>query len=289
MRLDAHQHFWTYDPVQYPWIPKGSPLQRDWLPIDLPPLLARAGLDGSIAVQARQTVTESHWLLSLADRSTLVKGVVGWVDLRSEGVEEQLAELSKHPKFAGVRHVVQDEPDANFMLGTDFVRGVGKLRSFNLTYDILIYPKQLPAAIELARRFPEQPFVLDHLAKPFIREGIISPWREQIRELAKSGNVMCKVSGMVTEADHASWKPADFKPYLDVVFEAFGEDRLMYGSDWPVCLLAGSYEQVFGLVDGFTRQSGPTGREKIFGGNAARFYGVPGSRDASAAQQGPPS
>ena len=289
MRLDAHQHFWTYSEMEYAWIPKGSPLERDWLPIDLAPLLARAGLDGSIAVQARQTVTESHRLLSLADRSTLVKGVVGWVDLRSEGVEEQLAELSKHPKFAGVRHVVQDEPGANFMLGTDFLRGVGKLRSFNLTYDILIYPKQLPAAIELARRFPEQPFALDHLAKPFIREGIISPWREQIRELAKSKNVLCKVSGMVTEADQTTWKPSDFKAYLDVVFEAFGEDRLMYGSDWPVCLLAGSYEQVLGLVDGFTRQSGPTGREKIFGDNAARFYGVPGRRDASAAQQGPPS
>jgi len=274
MRLDAHQHFWTYDPVQYPWIPKGSPLQRDWLPIDLAPLLARAGLDGSIAVQARQAITESHWLLTLGNHSPMIKSVVGWVDLRSERVEEQLAELSMHQKFAGVRHVVQDEPDDNFMLGADFLRGVGKLKSFNLTYDILIYPKQLPAAIELARRFPEQPFVLDHLAKPFIREGIISPWREQIRELAKSKNVLCKVSGMVTEADQTTWKPSDFKAYLDVVFEAFGEDRLMYGSDWPVCLLAGSYEQVLGLVDDYTRQSGPAGRDKFFGGNAARFYGV---------------
>ncbi len=278
MRLDSHQHFWSYDAQQYPWIPKGSALQRDWLPSDLAPLLARAGLDGCVAVQARQTVEESRWLLTLADHEPIVKGVVGWVDLRSDKVEEQLAELSKHPKFVGVRHVVQDEPDANFMLGPQFLRGIGQLKQFKLCYDILIYPKQLPAAIELVKRSPDQPFVLDHIAKPFIKDGIVSPWREQIRELAKAKNTFCKVSGMVTEARPTNRKPADFKPYLDTIFEAFGEDRLMFGSDWPVCLLAGGYEQVFVLVDDYTRQLTREARAKFFGDNAARFYGVQSER-----------
>ena len=272
MKLDAHQHFWSYDEAQYPWIPKGSPLHRDWLPGDLAPLLAAAGLDGCIAVQARQTVEESHWLLTLAEHHGIIKGVVGWVDLRSAQVEEQLAALASHPKFAGVRHVVQDEPDADFMLGADFLRGIGKLGKFGLTYDILIFPKQLPAAIELARRFPEQPFVLDHIAKPHIKDGTLSPWREQIQELAQSPNVLCKVSGMVTEADHRLWKPDDFRPYLEVVFEAFGEDRLMYGSDWPVCLLAANYAQVVELVRSSVAPLSPAAQEKFFGGNAARFY-----------------
>ncbi|MEI9898483.1 MAG: amidohydrolase family protein [Chthoniobacter sp.] len=274
MKLDSHQHFWSYDAAQYPWIAPGSPLQRDWLPPDLAPLLAAAGLDGSIAVQARQTIEESHWLLELAEHHSIVKGVVGWVDLRSPEVERDLAALAPHPKFCGVRHVVQDEPDVNFMLGADFQRGIGQLHAFQLTYDILIFPRQLPAAIELVRRFPAQPFVLDHIAKPLIMDGTLSPWREQMRELAKASNVLCKVSGMVTEADLTAWKPADFRPYLDVVFEAFGEDRLMYGSDWPVCQRAASYAQTFALVDEYTRGLSATAREKFFGGNAARFYKV---------------
>jgi L-fuconolactonase len=183
-----------------------------------------------------------------------------------------LAALAPHPQLVGVRHVVQDEPDVNFMLGAEFLRGIGMLEQFGLTYDILIFPKQLPAAIELARRFPRQPFVLDHIAKPPIKEGGMSPWREQIRELAKAPNVLCKVSGMITEADQAAWKPKDLHPYLDVVFEAFGEDRLMFGSDWPVCLLAGSYAQVFGVVRDYIFKMPVTAQEKILGGNAARFY-----------------
>lgn len=274
MHLDSHQHFWSYDTAQYPWIPPGSPLQRDWLPDDLAPLLAAAGLDGCIAVQARQTVEESRWLLLLADHAEIIKGVVGWVDLRNERVDEQLAELASHKNFRGVRHVVQDEPDDDFMLGADFLRGIGKLKSFGLTYDILIFPKQLPAAIELVQRFPGQPFVLDHIAKPFIKDGTLEPWRTQIRELAKAPNVMCKVSGMVTEAKHGAWKPEDFRPYLDVVFEAFGIERLMYGSDWPVCLLSASYAQTFGLPDEYTRSLTTAQREAFLGGNAARFYGV---------------
>lgn len=274
MKLDSHQHFWSYDPAQYPWIPPGSPLHRDWLPDDLAPLLARAGLDGCIAVQARQTVEESRWLLLLADHAAIIKGVVGWVDLRSPEVDEQLAELTAHPKFRGVRHVVQDEPDDRFVLGADFQRGIGRLKAFGLTYDLLLFPKQLPAAIELVRRFPGQPFVLDHLAKPFIKGGTLEPWAAQIRELAREPHVLCKVSGMVTEANPGAWKPEDFRPYLDVVFEAFGPERLMYGSDWPVCLLSGSYAQVFGLVEEYTRYFSAEQRSAFFGGNAARFYGI---------------
>jgi len=274
MRIDSHQHFWSYDEQQYPWIPKGSALHRDWLPNDLEPLLAEAEIEGCVALQARQAVEESEWLLALADRAPMIKGVVGWVDLRSETVEAQLAELAKNPKFVGVRHVVQDEPDSDFMLRPDFMRGLGKLIRFDLTYDILIYPKQLPAAIELAGKFPEQPFVLDHIAKPLIKDGAMSPWREQIRELAGSSNVCCKVSGMITEANHTTWKLEDFRPYLDVVFEAFGEDRLMYGSDWPVCLLAGTYERMLELVDSYTRRLTPLARGKFFGDNATRFYRI---------------
>ncbi len=274
MRIDAHQHFWKFSEAEYGWMKPEWPIRRDLLPGDLVPLLAKAGLDGSVAVQARQTVEESRWLLELADHHSIIKGVVGWVDLRSDKVEEQLARFAVHPKFVGVRHVVQDEPDDNFMLRPEFVRGIGKLRQFKLRYDLLIFTKQLPAAIELVEKFPEQPFVLDHIAKPLIKDGVISPWREQIRELAKMPNVTCKVSAMITEADWAKWKPAEFKPYLDVVFEAFGEDRVMYGSDWPVCLLAGSYERVFGLVDDYGMQLSASARVKFFGSNAASFYGL---------------
>ena len=272
MIIDSHQHFWSYDPAQYPWIPRDSPLQRDWLPHDLLPLLQAAGVDGCVAVQARQTLEESRWLLTLADHAPIIRAVVGWVDLRSAEVEDQLVELARHPKFRAVRHVVQDERDPSFMLGAEFQRGISKLARFGLAYDILITAEQLPAAIALARQFPEIPFVLDHLGKPPIRNATLSPWRERIRELAQSPNVFCKVSGMVTEADRGGWKPQDFRPYLDVVFAAFGFDRLMFGSDWPVCLLAASYAQVFAVVDEYLRPFDATARVKVLGGNAARFY-----------------
>jgi L-fuconolactonase len=274
MKLDAHQHFWHYDAGQYPWIPAGSPLQRDWLPGDLAELQAPIGFDGSIAVQARQSLEESHWLLELAAADSRIKGVVGWVDLQSDGVEEQIAEFLPNPKFVGVRHVVQDEPDDRFMLRPAFIRGIGRLQQFHLRYDLLIFPRQLPAAIELVRQFPDQPFVLDHIAKPGIKDGILDPWSAQIRELARFPNVFCKVSGMVTEADHKVWQPRDFVPYLDVVFESFGPQRLMFGSDWPVCLLAGSYNAVHDVVANYIAGLGLTEKQAIFGGNAAKFYGV---------------
>ncbi|MBL9175960.1 MAG: amidohydrolase family protein [Verrucomicrobiales bacterium] len=275
MKLDSHQHFWRYDAGQYPWIPAGSPLQRDWLPADLAALQAPLGFGGSIAVQARQSLAESHWLLGLADADPRILGVVGWVDLQSDSVEESLAALAAHPKFVGVRHVVQDEPDDRFMLRPAFLRGLGRLRAHGLTYDLLVYPRQLPAAIEVVRQFPEQPFVLDHIAKPLIRDGVVAPWCERIRELARFPNVCCKVSGMVTEADHRSWKPDQFLPYLDWVLEAFGPGRLMFGSDWPVCLLAATYPEVLELAtEALVARAGWTAAEQdaFFQGNARHFY-----------------
>ena len=269
MLLDSHQHFWRYDAAQYPWIPQGSPLHRDWLPADLAELQKPLGLEGSIAVQARQTVAESDWLLGLADADPRVKAVVGWVDLRSPKVVEDLARLSRHPRFAGVRHVAQDEPDDRFLVGADFVRGVGHLHQFGLRYDLLVYERQLPAAIELVGKFPEQPFVMDHIAKPKIKEGRLSPWKENLKELARAPHVLCKVSGLVTEADPKAWKPEDLRPYLDVVFESFGPERLMWGSDWPVCLLAGTYERVYRVIEEYVPAAH---RAAVFGGNCARFY-----------------
>jgi len=269
--IDCHQHFWIYKETEYPWIPKHSPLHRDWLPSDWQAEARQVGIAASIAVQARQTVEESRWLLRLADEQPTIKGVVGWVDLRADKADAQLAELSRDPRFVGVRHVVQDEPDEKFMLRPDFLRGLARLKEFKLTYDLLIFPKHLPAAIEVVNRFPEQPFVLDHIAKPFIRDGTLSPWREWIRELAKASHVCCKVSGLVTEA-RPQWKQEDFRPYLDVVFEAFGEERIMFGSDWPVCLLSASYGQVFAVINDYVRQFAEHVRAKLLGGNAAKFY-----------------
>jgi L-fuconolactonase len=274
MRIDSHQHFWRYSAEQYPWIQAGWPIRRDFLPADLEPLLTTAGIDGSIAVQARQSLEESRWLLELADQSPLIKGVVGWVDLRSPLVEQQLDSLSRHPKFVGVRHVVQDEPDSDFMLGQEFQRGIAALKAFGLTYDLLVYPKQLPAAIKLVEKFPDQPFVLDHIAKPQIKAAGIDPWREHIQTLASLPNCSCKVSGLVTEADWTGWQAEDFQPYLDVIAAAFGMDRLLYGSDWPVCLLAGSYERVFHLAANFAKSFSPVDQARFFGGNAAKFYCV---------------
>ncbi len=273
MRLDSHQHFWKYDPNQYPWITdRLSRLKRDFLPLDLEPLLKEAGLDGCIAVQARQTIEETRWLLELADQYPIIKGVVGWVDLRAPNVEEDLAHFVKHPKLAGVRHVAQDEPDDRFLVGKDFLRGISKLKQFDLAYDILIFPKQLAAAIELVNQFPEQRFVLDHIAKPLIRDAVLEPWQTQIREIAKAPNVACKISGMVTEAKWDYWKPEDFHPYLDIVIEAFTPSRLMYGSDWPVSLLAADYRNVFDLAKIGTMNFTEGERTAFFGPNCEGAY-----------------
>lgn len=275
MRIDSHQHFWAYSPAEYPWIGTGMErLARDYLPADLAPLLAAEDIDGSVAVQARQSLAESRWLLELAAAHPLVKGVVGWVDLRGAGVDGELHALAADPKFVGVRHVVQDEPDPRFLLGAAFVRGLRQLHRHGLTYDLLLYPHQLPAAIELVGLLPEQPFVVDHLAKPRIAAGEIDGWERDIRSLARRDNVCCKVSGMVTEAARGGWKRDDFTPYLDVVLDAFGPERLMVGSDWPVCLLAGGYADVAAIPREFFGGLTAGERALVHGGTAARFYGL---------------
>jgi L-fuconolactonase len=273
-RIDSHQHFWQYNAQQYPWIKPGSPLHRDWLPGDLANLQPSLELDGSIVVQARQTLEESRWLLELADHNPRIFGVVGWVDLRSERVEEQLAPLARDRRFVGVRHVVQDEPDDRFLLQSDFVRGLKKLQRFRLRYDLLVFPKQLPAAIELVELLPGQQFVLDHCAKPNIASGTLEPWAEQIARLASHPNVYCKVSGLVTEAKWDDWSLEKLRPYLDVVEGAFGRDRLMWGSDWPVALLASTYARWHDTAKQWTAGWSAAEQAGFFGDNAARFYGI---------------
>jgi L-fuconolactonase len=275
MRIDAHQHFWHFSPEQYGWIGPDMPtLKQDRLPEDLAPLLQGANLDGTVAIQARQTLAETQSLLDLADQHAFIRGVVGWVDLRGADLHAQLERFSAHPKFCGVRHVVQDEPDDRFLLGDDFLRGIALLGEFKLTYDILIYTLHLPVAAEMVQRFPDQQFVLDHMAKPAIRDGILEPWATEIQRLAAHPNVTCKISGMVTEADWLCWKPSDFQPYLDVVLEAFGPGRLMFGSDWPVCSLAATYDQVVGLVSAFAQQLSADEQAQVWGQTATRFYGL---------------
>ncbi len=275
MKIDAHQHFWHYDPAEYSWIGAGMEvLKRDHLPGDLAPLLHAAGLDGSVAVQARQSVEETRWLLELAAREPAIKGVVGWVDLRSADAGRDLERLVVDAKLRGVRHVVQDEPDDEFMLRPDFLRGLSVLAEFGLSYDLLVFPRQLPAACRVVERLPQQRFVVDHIAKPLIREGRLEPWATDLRRLAALPNVMCKVSGLVTEASWQGWRAEDFAPYLDVVFEAFGPGRIMFGSDWPVCTLAAGYQQVVGLVAGYVASLPPAEQAGVWGSNAARFYGL---------------
>ena len=253
---------------------KMGALKHDFLPADLEPLLKSIDFDGCVAVQARQSLEETEWLLDLAQRHSFIKGVVGWVDLQSEKLSEQLQKFSGHRKLAGVRHVVHDEPDDHFMLRPQFRRGIAQLREFGLTYDLLLFPKHLPVAAQLVEEFPQQPFVLDHIAKPGIAEAAISPWQDDLRRLAKFPNVFCKLSGMVTEARWKQWQPVDFQRYLDVVVDAFGASRLMIGSDWPVCTLSGGYAAVMNVVIDYVKQFPPDTQAAILGDNCAAFYGI---------------
>ena len=284
MNIDSHQHFWRYDAVRDAWITEAmAVLQRDFLPEHLVTELTANAMDASVAVQADQSETETMLLLDFAKKNERTAGVVGWVDLRSPNLAERLEYFSRFPQLRGFRHIAQAEPDDRFLVREDFVRGVAQLRTFGFTYDILVYPKQLPAAIELVARLPEQRFVIDHLAKPEIKAGKTEPWATYMRKIAQHQNVFCKVSGLVTEGDWKHWKPDDFRPYLDVLFDAFGPNRLMFGSDWPVCLLAGTYRQVKQLVETYVKDFSQADREKIFGGNAALFYGLKSAKHGLAA------
>jgi L-fuconolactonase len=275
VRLDSHQHFWRYDPTHHAWMTdQMGTLKRDYLPDELLPLLKAIAFDGCIAVQARQMAEETEWLLQLAGEHPFIRGVVGWVDLLSPTVRGQLKKMAANPKLVGVRHVLQDEPDDRFMLRPEFLRGIGRLAEHELAYDLLIFPRHLPVAVDLVRRFPLQKFVLDHIAKPPIREGLLSPWQEDLRRLADHPNVACKLSGMVTEAAWKSWRPEDLQRYLDVVVGAFGTSRVMIGSDWPVCTLSGDYASTMNVVLDYVGRFPAPVQEQILGATCARFYAL---------------
>ena len=271
--IDAHHHLWRYNADDYGWMDDSmSILQQDYRPADLARQLPKAGVRGTVVVQARQKLDETKGLLEQAVENPFIRGVVGWVDLQSGELEKQLSEFGNHAGLSGVRHVIHDEPDDDFMLRPDFVRGIELLQNYNLTYDLLLFPKHLENAVELVSMVPDQKFVLDHMAKPFIKSGILDPWREDITALAAQPNVWCKISGMVTEADLDNWKYEDFIPYIDTVLEAFGTDRIMMGSDWPVCRLAGEYRDVLDIPLRYFESFTPEEKNKIYYQNCIDFY-----------------
>lgn len=273
MKIDAHHHFWHYNPEEYGWINSDmKALRKNFLPADLAAQIAAVGIDGVVSVQARQTVEETRWLLELAAQHEFIKGVVGWLPLTATDIEAELERWSGYAKLKAVRHVLHDEPDDMYMLRADFNHGIEKLRQFNLVYDILIFEKHLPQTIEFVDRHPGQIFVVDHIAKPLIKDRVIAPWDKLITELAQRRNVYCKLSGVVTEADHAHWTPENIKPYLDVVLQAFGPQRLMFGTDWPVCLLATGYEKWVKTVKDFIAPLSVAQQDRMMGGTAVEAY-----------------
>lgn len=273
MKIDSHQHFWQYHPVKDAWInDEMKVIQRDFLPADLEPILLANEVEGCVAVQADQSEEETRFLLDLAQDNDFVKGVVGWIDLCADNIEERLEYYSKFERLKGFRHIVQGESDIDFMLRPSFQQGISKLAQYNFTYDILIFPKHLENAAKLVAKFPQQKFVIDHLAKPDFKGIEFSHWENGIRSIAKFPNVMCKVSGLVTEADWNNWKPSDFTYCLNVVTEAFGMDRLMFGSDWPVSLLAASYGESCDLVEQYFSKFSEAEQDLFWGSNAVNFY-----------------
>ena len=274
MTIDAHQHFWLYAPERDGWITdEMARIRRDFLPADLEPVLNAHGLDGCVAVQATQSDEETMFLVSMARAYDIVKGVVGWVDLRADDLYSRLEAYAQVAEICGFRHMAQAEPD-DFLMRPDVIKGIEQLAQFGFTYDIVIQPSQLKAALHLVRAVPGVPFVINHMAKPAIKRQEISRWSNFMTQLAKQPNVSCKVSGMVTEADWQNWRKADLFPYLDVVFEQFGPDRLLFGSDWPVCLVAADYTQVKTVIEEYVSPWGNEVRNKVFGGNAVEFYGL---------------
>lgn len=275
MRIDAHQHFWRFDPIRDGWITEEMlAIRRDFLPADLLPVLQHHGIDGTVLVQASQLELENDFMLTHASEHSFIKGIVGWVDLCADNAAERLAHYRSNPKMKGFRHVLQGEADRAFMLRPAFLRGIGHLQKHGFTYDILIYADQLPYVLEMVKQFPSQPFVIDHLAKPNIRAQQKDNWKFYMKALGACSNVHCKVSGMVTEADWYGWKESDFHPYLDAVVDAFGADRLMFGSDWPVCLIAADYARMLEITDNYFSRFNASDRSKFYGENACRFYGL---------------
>lgn len=274
-RIDSHQHFWKYDPARDSWISEDMlTIRRDFLPPDLAPLLVENNIEGCVVVQSDQSEAENEFQLDNATHYPFIKAVVGWVDLQADDVEDRLAHWSQYEKMKGFRHVLQGEKDRAFMLRPTFLNGISLLEKYHFTYDILIFPDQLIHTIPFVKKFPTQRFVIDHLAKPPIREQDINDWKRSMTEIAQCENVFCKISGMVTEADWYGWTRDDFRPYLDAVVEAFGMSRLMFGSDWPVCLVAGSYGQVVDIVKDYFADFSASEQSQFFGDNAMRFYNL---------------
>lgn len=274
MLIDAHHHLWKHNDRDYDWMngDRLQPLRRDFLAEDLVDATKNSDVQGTVLVQVRQSLVETEWLLNIASRSSLVQGVVGWAPLSSPEVKALLEQSAIDPKLKGIRHILQDEPDDSFMLRDDFNRGVALLKDFGLVYDILIFERHLPQSIEFVDRHPNQVFVLDHVAKPRIKDNELSPWAERVGELAKRENVFCKVSGMVTEADWGSWSARQLRPYFDVVLAAFGPGRLMYGSDWPVLTLAGDYDAWVRTFQSFIAELSPDEQNRISSGTARQVY-----------------
>ncbi len=275
MRIDAHQHFWIFDPVRDSWITDDmAVIQRDFLPVHLKPILQENHIDGCIAVQADQSEIQNSFLLELASENDFIKGVVGWVDLRANNIEERLEYYSQFENMKGFRHVLQGEDDRALMLKPEFMNGIGKLKKYGFTYDILIFPDQLQYVPEFVNAFPDQKFVIDHIAKPDIKNRKVADWAKEMRAIAELDNVWCKVSGMVTEADWKNWKVDDFEPYLDVVFEAFGVEKVMFGSDWPVCQVAATYTAMADIVTQYTSTLSLSEQSVFWGENAVNFYNI---------------
>lgn len=274
MKIDSHQHFWKYNPTTYSWIPdEMSEIRKDFTPKDLEPILQKNGFSGCVAVQADQSEVETGSLLKMAKQHDFIKGVVGWVHLNSPNVEDRLKHFSKNPFLKGIRHTVWDEK-GEFMTAPEFQRGLTLLANLGLTYDILAFDYQLGCAVEMVKAFPRQKFVLDHMGKPRISEQPDKEWVKNINQLGEIPNVWCKISGLVTETPDFSWETSDFQPYLEVVVAAFGVDRLMFGSDWPVCLSAAKYEEVIQVVEDFFKSYSKENKAKIFGRNAVDFYNL---------------
>lgn len=274
MIIDSHQHFWKYDPVRDAWIDDTMEvIRKDFLPKDLKPILEKNGVGGCIAVQADQSEEETNFLLECARQNPFIKGVVGWVDLTDEQLESRLAHFTSNPLFKGVRHIVQAEKE-DYLLREDVQKGISKLAKHKLTFDILIFPHQLPAAIQMVEKFPNQQFVLDHIAKPTISAPIENEWKENIAALSEFKNVSCKISGMVTETENFVFSDEVFTPFMDHVFASFGANRILFGSDWPVCLLAADYNKVFALINDYLGLHSAKTKAQVLGINATKIYNL---------------
>jgi len=274
-RIDSHHHLWKYSHADYPWMLQGmESIRRDFLIPELQQAMQAGKIDGVVTVQARQSLVETEWLLDLASRHPFMRGVVGWVPLIDPGVSAHLEKYAAHRKMKAVRHVLHDEADDFYMLRDDFNRGIAQLKKVDLRYDILIFERHLPQTLEFVDRHPNQTFIVDHVAKPKIKEHILSPWREHMRDLARRENVYCKLSGMVTEADWKNWREDDLQFFIDVVLECFGPKRLMFGSDWPVALVACSYPRWLEVVERAISSLSANEGDRLFGGTAKEAYGL---------------